>query len=180
MRALLAVAGIKEHQLQLASVRYDYTPFYQKQVQVWPVYRNTQGIFLADKLKAGGEPVAFFDPSDHGIRFVANSVVTSRKMLDRQPQIVKRFTRALLAGWQVVLQPAKDDALISAVAQYDRDTDKTVIHRQLMITRQMIQPDPSIPVGRIDTAAWQQTESIMLQQKLIPDPVNVVDRLIVK
>ena len=178
MRALLSVAGIKENQLQLASVRYDYTPFYQKQVQVWPVYRNTQGIFLADKLNAGGEPVAFFDPSNHGVRFVANSVVTSRKMLDQQPQIVKRFTRALLAGWQMVLQPASDDAVINAVAQYDRDTDKAVIHRQLVITRQMIQPDPSIPVGHIDKDAWQQTESIMLQQKLIPGPVNAVERLI--
>ena len=178
MRALLSVADIEENQLRLANVRYDYTPFYQKQVQVWPVYRNTQGIFLADKLKTGGERVAFFDPSDHGIRFVANSVVTSRKMLDQQPQIVKRFTRALLAGWHSVLQPANDDAVISALAQYDRDTDKAVIHRQLMITRQMIQPDPSIPVGHIDKAAWQQTESIMLQQKLIPSPVNVVERLI--
>jgi NitT/TauT family transport system substrate-binding protein len=180
MRALLAVAGIKENQLQFASARYDYTPFYQKQVDVWPVYHNTQGIFLADKLKAGGERVAFFDPSAHGVRFVANSVVTSRKIFDSQPQIVKRFTRALLAGWQAALQPDKADAVVSVVAEYDRDTDKAVIHRQLAVTRQMIQPDPSIPVGRIDKAAWQQTESIMLQQGLITDPVNVVERLIVK
>ncbi|WP_419661933.1 NMT1/THI5 like domain protein [Desulfosarcina variabilis str. Montpellier] len=180
MRALLAVAGIKDNQVKLASVRYDYTPFYQKQVDVWPVYRNTQGIFLADKLKAGGERVAFFDPSAHGVRFVANSVVTSRKIFDSQPQTVKRFTRALLAGWQAALQPDKADAVVSVVAEYDRDTDKAVIHRQLAVTRQMIQPDPSIPVGRIDTAAWQQTESIMLQQGLITDPVNVVERLIVE
>mgnify|MGYP000430478552 CR=1 FL=1 len=180
MRALLAVAGIKDNQVKLASVRYDYTPFYQKQVDVWPVYRNTQGIFLADKLKAGGERVAFFDPSAHGVLFVANSVVTSRKIFDSQPQTVKRFTRALLAGWQAALQPDKADAVVSVVAEYDRDTDKAVIHRQLAVTRQMIQPDPSIPVGRIDKAAWQQTESIMLQQKLIPCPVNVVERLIVK
>ena len=180
MRALLAVGGIQEDQVQLASVRYDYTPFYQNKVQVWPVYRNTQGIFLADKLKAGGERVAFFDPSAHGVRFVANSVVTSRKIIDRQPQIVKRFSRALLAGWQAAMQPDNEDAVVRALARYDRDTDKTVIHRQLTVTRQMIQPDPSIPVGHIDTAAWQQTETIMLRQGLIADPVNVVNRLIIE
>jgi NitT/TauT family transport system substrate-binding protein len=179
MRALLAVAGLEEGQVHLASVRYDYTPFYQNQVQVWPVYRNTQGIFLADKLTAGGERVAFFDPATHGVRFVANSVVTSRQLFDQQPQTVRRFTRALLAGWQAAMQPANEDKVAQTVARYARDTAKAVIRRQLAVTRQMIQPDPSIPIGHIDTAAWQQTEAIMLQQRLISDPVNVVERLIV-
>lgn len=179
MRALLAVAGLGKDQVHLASVRYDYTPFYRNQVQVWPVYRNTQGIFLADKLATEGERVAFFDPSAHGVRFVANSVVTSRKMIDQQPQTVRRFTRALLAGWQAAMQPASEDQVVRALAGYDRDTDKAVIGRQLAVTRQMIQPDPSIPLGHIDTAAWQQTEAIMLQQRLIPAPVNVVEQLIV-
>ncbi|MCB2144876.1 MAG: ABC transporter substrate-binding protein [Deltaproteobacteria bacterium] len=177
MRALLASAGMNENQVRLASVRYDYTPFFENQVPVWPVYRNTQGIFLSDKLAAGGERVAFFDPSEHGVRFVANSVVTSQKMMDLHPETVGRFTRALLAGWQAAMSPARETAVIQAVAQYDRDTSESVMRRQLTVTRQMIQPDPGIPVGHIDATAWQQTEQIMIQQRLIPGPVNVVDRL---
>ena len=177
MRALLATAGMDENQVRLASVRYDYTPFLQNQVPVWPVYRNTQGIFLSDKLAAGGERVAFFDPSEHGVQFVANSVVTSQKMMDQHPKTVLRFTRALLAGWQAAMAPTNEDAVIQAVAQYDRDTSEAVLRRQLAVTRQMIQPDPNIPVGHIDAAAWQQTEQIMLRQQLIPGPVNVIDQL---
>jgi NitT/TauT family transport system substrate-binding protein len=41
----------------------------------------------------------------------------------------------------------------------------------------MIQPDPGIPIGHIDTTAWQQTEQIMIRQGLIPGPVNVIGRL---
>ncbi|MBC2713032.1 MAG: ABC transporter substrate-binding protein [Desulfosarcina sp.] len=177
MRALLATAGMGENQVRLASVRYDYTPFFQNQVQVWPVYRNTQGIFLSDKLMAGGERVAFFDPSEYGVRFVANSVVTSQKMMRQHPQTVQQFTRALLAGWQTAMEPANETAVILAVGEHDRDTSQAVMHRQLAVTRQMIQPDPDVPVGHIDTAAWQQTEQIMIRQKLIPGPVNVIDRL---
>jgi NitT/TauT family transport system substrate-binding protein len=51
------------------------------------------------------------------------------------------------------------------------------MRRQLAVTRRMVRPDPAIPVGRIDRAAWQQTEQIMLRQRLIPGPVNVIDRL---
>ncbi|WP_319407509.1 ABC transporter substrate-binding protein [uncultured Desulfosarcina sp.] len=177
MRALLAAAGMNENQVRLASVRYDYTPFFENQVPVWPVYRNTQGIFLSDKLAAGGERVAFFDPSQHGVRFVANSVVTSQEMMDQHPETVGRFTRTLLAGWQAAMAPANETAVIQAVAQYDRDTSEVVMRRQLTVTRQMIQPDPGIPVGHIDSTAWQQTEQIMIRQRLIPGPVNVIDRL---
>ena len=177
MRALLAIAGMDETQVRLASVRYDYTPFFQNQVAIWPVYRNTQGIVLTDKLAAGGERVAFFDPADHGVRFVANSVVTSQKMMDRHPQTVDRFTRALLAGWQAAMTPANESAVIQAMAEYDRDTSEAVMRRQLAVTRQMIQPDPDIPIGHIDATAWQQTEQIMIRQRLISDPVNIIARL---
>jgi NitT/TauT family transport system substrate-binding protein len=177
MRALLAVAGMDEKQVRLASVRYDYTPFFQNKIQIWPVYRNTQGIFLADKLAAAGERSAFFDPTEYGVRFVANSVVTSQKMIDRHPQTVQRFMRALLAGWQAVMAPANETAVIQAVAENDRDNSPAVLRRQLTVTRQMIQPDPNVPVGHIDRAAWRQTEQIMLRQKLIDRAVNVINRL---
>jgi NitT/TauT family transport system substrate-binding protein len=95
----------------------------------------------------------------------------------RIPKRSDRFTRALLAGWQAAMAPANEDAVIRAVAEYDRDTSKAVMRRQLAVTRRMIQPDPGIPVGHIDTAAWRQTEQIMVSQKLIPRPVNVIDRL---
>ena len=177
MRALLASAGMDETQVKLASVRYDYTPFFQKQVVVWPVYRNTQGIYLTDKLAAGGERAAFFDPSRHGVRFVANSVVTSRKMIDDRPQTVARFTRALLAGWRAAMDPAKTDAVLRDLAAYDKDTTASEMRRQLAATREMVHPDPAVPLGHIDRAAWQQTETIMRRQGLIAGAVNVVDRL---
>lgn len=177
MRALLATAGMTEDQVQLTGVRYDYTPFFRKQVPIWPVYRNTQGVFLSDRLAAGGERAAFFDPIAHGVRFVANSLVTSQKMREGQPQTVQRFVRALLAGWQAAMAPENATAVIRALGQHDRDTPETVLRRQLAVTRQMIQPDPQVPIGHIDAAAWRQTEQIMLQQALIPGPVNVVDRL---
>ena len=177
MRALLASAGLDENQVHLASVRYDYTPFFQKQVPIWPVYRNTQGVFLSDKLAAGGERVAFFDPSAYGIRFVANSVVTSQRMIDQHPQTVARFIRALLAGWQAAMTPTNETAVIRQVGEHDRDTPEAVMRRQLAVTRQMVNPDPDIPVGHIDTAAWRQTEEIMVRQGLIPKAVNVIDRL---
>lgn len=177
MRALLASAGIEARQVHLASVRYDYTPFLNGSVPIWPVYRNTQGIYLADKLASAGEQVAFFDPSAHGIRFVANSVVTAQKTIGQRPDMVKRFIQALLAGWETAMNPANEDEVIQVLAKSDPDTVPEVMRRQLGVTRRMVLPDPTVPPGRIDKAAWRQTERIMVAQKLIPGPVGVAERL---
>jgi NitT/TauT family transport system substrate-binding protein len=177
MRALLAIGGLDENKVRLAGVRYDYTAFFQKRIPIWPVYRNTQGIILADKLKTGGEKAGFFNPSQFGVRFVANSVVTSKKLVDKRPELVARFTQALLNGWKAAMEPVNEMDVVLALAKHDRDTPTEIVQRQLAATRKMIQPDPKTPLGKIDTKAWLQTEQIMVQQKLISAPVRILKHL---
>ena len=177
LRTLLARANLSEDDVTLFSVRYDYTPFYQRKVNFWPVYRNTQAVFLGAKLKEAGEPFAFFNPTDYGVRFVANSIVTSQKMLDEHPETVAKFTRALFAGWRESLKKENSPKAIKTLRLYDKDTDPAVLQEQLDITRRLIKPAEDTEIGRIDTEAWQQTETIMLTQKQIPQPVNVVQVL---
>jgi NitT/TauT family transport system substrate-binding protein len=173
MRTLLAKAGLEEPAVKLFNVRYDYTPFYRRQVDIWPVYRNTQGIIIGRKMQADGEPVRFFQPDAFGVQFVANSVVTSAKMIRRDPDTVKRFIRALLAGWEAALDPANADRALDTVQQFDKDTPRDLLVEQLAITRPLIKPAPDLAIGTIDTAAWKQTEAIMAARKQITRPVKV-------
>jgi NitT/TauT family transport system substrate-binding protein len=173
LKTLLVKAGLTENDVELFSVRYDYTPFFRKKVHFWPVYRNTQAVFLADKLNAAGEPFAFFNPAEFGVRFVANSVVTSRQMLTDHPEIVDRFTTALLAGWRAAMDPANARKSLLTLQKFDRESKAATLRRQLEITRRLIQPDAAVPIGAVDVDAWRQTEQIMLDQKLIDVPVGV-------
>ncbi len=177
MRALMAKAKITEEKVALSSVRYDYTPFFLRKVQVWPVYRNTQGIFLGNKLAAAGEKVGFFNPSDFGVRFVANSIVTTEKMVRENPQLVNKFITALLAAWEAALAPANRAKSIQAVAKHDRDSSNDLISQQLDSTRQLVKPTSDFSIGTINQQAWIQTEEIMLEQKLISRPVGILKRL---
>lgn len=173
MRTLLAKGGITEKQVTLASVRYDYTPFYQKKVDLWPVYRNTQGVFIGHKLQKAGERVAYFEPAKHGIQFVANSVVTSEKILKGNPDLVKRFLGALMKGWRESLQADKQNEVITILKRYDKDTAEELLPLQLVTTRQLVKPTSDTKIGTIDVAAWKMTEQIMLEQHLINEPVRV-------
>ena len=173
MRTLMAKAGITEKDISIFSVRYDYTPFYQKRVDIWPVYRNSQAPILEKKLGDLGESVAYFNPAAHGVKFVANSVVTSNRMVESHPDVVEKFTKALLQGWEEALEPANEEQVLNTLKQFDKDTAADIMRKQLVITRSLIKPFKDTRIGAIDLEAWQQTEQIMLEQKQIAGPVAV-------
>ena len=173
MRALLAKYDITESEVDFFSVRYDYNPFYQGKVDFWPLYRNAQAPIIGAKLQKAGERFDLMDPSKLGIRFVANSVITTRKMLEERPGTVERFTKALLEGWSQALDPANEEKAIETVLNNDKETPEEIVRQQLPATRILMLPTPDFVFGTIDTAAWKQTEEIMLSQKLIPVPVYV-------
>jgi NitT/TauT family transport system substrate-binding protein len=177
MRALLAKYDIKEDQVKLYSVRYDYTPFYQGKVDLWPLYRNAQAPIIGEKLRKAGERFDLMSPSGLGIRFVANSVITTQKMLDERPETVKRFMKALLEAWREALLPEHKDKAIETVLKYNPETPADIVKKQLPATRILMLPGPDSEFGKIDVAAWQQTEKIMLDQKLITAPVHIEKRL---
>ena len=177
MRTLLSRQGITERQVRLFSVRLDYTPFYKKEVALWPVYINSQGVEIGTKLEKAGEPVGFFNPAAHGVRFVANSVVVSERLMAQKPELVQRFLDALLQGWQAALAPDAGEQAVTAVREYDRDTSKEVLSAQLAATRPLIQPNAETKIGQIDIRAWEQTEQIMLTYGLIAKPVHIAQHL---
>jgi NitT/TauT family transport system substrate-binding protein len=173
MRALLAKYDIMNDEVQFFSVRYDYTPFYQGEVDLWPIYQNAEGVVIGERLRRAGEPVNFLNPDMLGIRFVANSVITTEQMWKERPGTIQTFMNALLQGWRESLDPVNEEKAVATVHQFDRDTPIDIIREQLRATRKLMKPSQAVQVGRIDIGAWQQTERIMLEQKLIPGPVSV-------
>ena len=169
---------MSEDDVRIHSVRYDLTPFFRGKADLWPVYVNSQGPIISQKLNQAGEKVAFFDPSVHGVRFVANSVVTSTRMVQEHPDIVRRFVQALQQGWEAAFKRENAEASLEMLARFDKNTPGPILEKQLKITRTLVKPVNDMAIGTFDMEAWKQTEKIMLDQKQIPKPVNVVESLI--
>ena len=132
---------------------------------------------MGGRLAAAGERIAFLNPADFGIRFVANSVITSQKMLNEHPLTVKKFITALRQAWRDSLLEENEEKAIRVVLKYNRETPEEIVRKQLPVTRRLMLPTPDFEFGNIDIPAWRQTEAIMLDQNLIPSPVNVERRL---
>ncbi len=173
MNTLFAKAGITKKDVKITGVRFDFTPFFKREVDVWPVYRNSQGVILKDKLEKEGEKVYFFNPADFGVNFVANSVITSEKIWKTRTEVAKKFVGALLKGWEAAMDPANEADVLMEVKKQDKDPNDELRRLQLIATRELIKPMASTKIGTIDVDAWKQTEAIMLEEKQIRQPVQV-------
>jgi len=178
MNTLFAKADITKKDVIITGVRFDFTPFFKRKVDVWPVYRNSQGVILKDRLAREGEDVYFFNPADFGVNFVANSVITSQAMLKKSPDIVEKFLNALLKGWEAAMDPANEAHTLEVVKKLDKGNKDVIRKKQLNATRSLIKPSASVKIGTINMEAWKQTEEMMLKEKQIKKPVNITTRLI--
>ena len=177
LRSLLSSGGLTMRDLKVVGARFDFTPFLKGRVEFWPVYRNSQGVILENKLGLEGEGVRFLNPADFGVRFVANSLVTSARTMERRPELVRRFVTALLKGWEAAMDPAQEAAVLAAVKTLDRGVTDEIRQQQLTATRPLVKPSPAIRIGTIDRQAWIQTETIMAAQGLIRKRVDIQSRL---
>ena len=173
MKAILAKYEIKTSQVRLYSVRYDFTPFYQGKVDLWPIYRNAQGPIIGARLEKAGEKIDYFNPDANGIHTVANSVITSQEIIKNKPEMVNKFLTALLKGWEMAMDSCNTEKTIQIIHEADKDTPIGIITEQLALTRTFIKPTPETKIGTIDVAAWQQTEQMMLDQGLIDKAVEI-------
>ena len=173
MQTLLAKSQLKKNEYTLYSVRRDLTPFYMKKADIWPCYLNSQGVILKKRLEKEGETVAFFNPADFGVKFVANSVVTSVRMLEEHPETVKKFISSLMAGWRESLDPANESKALETLKNFDKGATADLQKDQLDATRPLVKPTADTKIGMIDMDAWKQTEQIMLSGKQIATPIGV-------
>jgi len=171
MRALLKKGGIKPHEVNFYRVRYDYTPFYTGKVDLWPVYRNSNGIIIQEKLKSANEEIAFFSPHDHGIQFVGNSIISSQMMVSQQPELICKFRDAILKGWNAALEIKNISQAIDIIQLFDETTERKLIEKQVRSSRALMKPTGQHPLGTINMADWKKTEQILLDQKMLTKPV---------
>lgn len=165
--ALARSLGLDPDKLKLYGITYDYSPFWKGKVDLWPCYRNTQGITLSEKMAAMKDEAGFLDPSRYGISFVANSLITSKRYAVSHPDTVKAFINAIKEGWKQALAPENKDKMASIIRHYEKTLSLSIISRQLQATRDLITLHGTRTIGFIDKDAWTQTEKIMYEQGLL-------------
>ena len=143
--AMMERAGISRDQYKEVILPSDLELFASGQADVWNVYINNFGVALQN----AGYKLNYIYPDDYGVHFYADTIFTSEKLLQENPDLVRRFLRATLRGWTWAVEHPDEVGALVLKYKPDADTD-------LEISR-MTASIPLVNTGE-DHIGWMKPE----------------------
>jgi NitT/TauT family transport system substrate-binding protein len=112
--AIVKKLGLDLGAMTVINATYDYTPLITGEYDVFTVYVTDETYHIVEE---EGYELNVILPSDYGVSFYADSIFTSDEIIENDPELVEKFLRATLKGWQYALEN-KEEAL-DATEKYE-------------------------------------------------------------
>jgi NitT/TauT family transport system substrate-binding protein len=122
------------------------------------------------KANMQGIPNTAIWPGDFGVPFYADVIFTTDDFIAKNPDVVERFLRATIRGWQTAVEnpeKATDDTLT-----FDPKLDRAFQLLSLKATIPLVDTG-TLPIGVMEPEMWQQMYDILLSQKVITTSFDV-------
>lgn len=163
---ILHMLFAKEHvKVQEVDVGFDYGPFLGGQLDGQWAFRTTAGISLPAK----GIQLNVISPADYGIVTQGHMVITSEGMIRDRPDVVQRFTKALVESLAYSVDHPQE--AIAATTARDPKFLPEVGGKQLAVYNPAIMRNR--PLGWIDMGDMERTKNQMVSVGLLPADFDV-------
>ncbi|GLI23605.1 NitT/TauT family transport system substrate-binding protein [Xanthobacter flavus] len=133
------------------------------------------GFYFNDalKLRATGEDVSWILFEDLGMKMYSTSLLTNPALVKEKPDLVKRFTRAFLKGWQAAIDDPK--AAYEAFIKANPSTDKVYAELKLPEVLKLTQ-SPDVKqngLGHSTTVAWESLQAQLIAMEMMKDKTDI-------
>ncbi|MBD3304787.1 hypothetical protein GF339_00385 [candidate division KSB3 bacterium] len=130
---------------------WDMTPFFTGDVEVWAGFLNDEVI----RARQQGLELVTLPLYEYGITTVAQTVATSRALLESTPDLAVRFLRGSLRGWQWAIEHPTQavDIMLRRFPEMEAEREFHLAAFDASIP--LILP-PGTRLGSIDCEAWRQ------------------------
>lgn len=167
LHAMLAHVGVAPDQYQVVTeLPSDLALFASGEVPVWGMYIN--GMYVA--VQRAGYPVNLIFPDDYGVHFYADTLYTTDELIDRDPELVRRFLRATLSGWTYAIENPGDIA--SLVASYAPDADLDVEHAKMIASLPLVNTGED-HIGWMRPDQWETMAQALHVENLLAAPLEI-------
>ena len=149
IHSTLINTGIDPSEIIEVEVEHDAIEMlYNHEVDVWPGYAHDE----PTEAQLAGYDVNLIFPADYGVGVYDGLLVVHQDTLEQNPDLVGRFARASLRGWQYAVEYSDEAAEIIAEWQPDNSLE---FHRMAMRALVPLVDAPQAPIGWIDAERWQ-------------------------
>lgn len=162
---LLKKSNIERENILFVQTGYDLDRLFSGEIDVWAGYTINEVLIAQQK----GVAINQIKPEDFGINMMGDTLFTSDILLNTNPELVQRFVRATVRGWQWAVE--HPEAAAKMALQFDDGLD--LAHQVAMMKASIPYIHASVPVGMMDDAVWQEVHNAILEQGVIEKPLNL-------
>jgi NitT/TauT family transport system substrate-binding protein len=165
-QAMMTRLGLDPDSVEQVDVGFDQSPFLAGDLDIWPGFMNSEVLTFREQ----GYELNLILPEDYGVHLYGYTLFTTDRLIEENPDLVLRFVRATLRGWQWAIEnPAEAGPL---ALKYDPTLDAA---------DQTIIMEASVPlihtgedhIGWMRAEVWQGMHEMLLEQGLLDGPVDV-------
>ncbi len=114
-------------------------------------------------------------PADYGIDSYGYTIFTTDLFIEKHPDIVQKYVRATLRGWQYAFD-YPEEAVDIVASEMQGTVDKEAELQALKTRAEYVLPQiTGETLGWMDGAKWQTMQDTLLEQELISKPINIRD-----
>ena len=175
-RAIYNKLGLDIQQIEIVPHSYDLMPLYEGQIDCIGLYA-TGGLL---RLRQDGYQANLIWPSDYGVHMYSDTIVTNEELVLRNPDLVKRFLRASLLGWQDAVGNA--EAAVVATLKYAKEADPD-LQTEMMTASLPLVHTGEVKIGWMQPEIWQSMIDTLLEQGVLDQSISldeVYDRSFLK
>lgn len=171
-RAMLKKTDVDINDMTIVPVKYNLSLLLEKEVDVYEGYLTDQPITA----ELAGHKTYIINPSDYEINFYGDTLFTTEKVIQENPDLVKRVTRATIKGWQFAYD--NPEKAVDYVLMYSDQLNREQEMRGMKASLELIKPDDK-SIGTIEMDVVEQMQDLLVDYGILKSPVDL-DKLVNK
>jgi len=116
-----------------------------------------------------GFEINMIKPRDYGIHFYGDTVFTTKKMIEKNPELVRNFVQATIEGWELAF--ADQELAIEEVMRINPSLNREHQLRFLANSEPIIAGQGKIGESKIKT--WEEMQEMLLSQGILNKTVDL-------
>ena len=128
-------------------------------------------------LQQQGVAYRTINPTDFGVNFYRDVLISERHWLEKHPDVAKAFLTASIAGWKYAFEHV-DETVSHIISYYAPDKSRAQLLYEAQIMRKLVLPD-YVAIGHMNPERWLQIAK-MYQQLGMLDQQKPLDGFLYK
>ncbi|MCO7227229.1 ABC transporter substrate-binding protein [Pleionea sp. CnH1-48] len=167
LAAMFHIMGIKKKDLILIPHTFEDNVLLNNHVDAMSAYVTDQPYFY----KSRGVDVNIINPLSYGVDFYGDIIFTHEEIARNNPELVKRFTRASLKGWDYALKN-KEEIVQLIFSAYPTGKSLDHLRYEAVETEKMVMPN-LVKIGYLNPQRFQWIADIYRQEGFAPADSNL-------